>query len=433
MADSKRNLKTDSASGTPGAVHQKTNDSDEATTIEPGLIAVRRGRRTIWKLRVTARNRLGKRHELKATVTSSERAAKVKLGELKAAAEGLRGMSREADSTPRSRRTFSRLAELFAERRLVAARYDENGNTIAKGYSPTILPTLRTHIAKLAGYFGQALVSNIGPDELEGFRQHRLETPIAFTYTRGENKGAPILDEHGNPRTRARSVLTVNRELEVLRTMLGFAVELGWIAVNPFRNARARSVIDTAAERKAQRTTVLSLAEEKRLVAAASADGRAHLRPLLLFLLDTGARRNEALSLTWRDVDLDAGIATIRALHTKTRTLRKVPLTKRVLEELQRLLEQTGGPADELVFGKRASVRRAFKTACRLAGLDGLRLHDLRHTAGSRFAARIAISEVADILGHVRLETTKRYLNITEERLKRARLAIEQYHDDEAG
>jgi integrase len=61
---------------------------------------------------------------------------------------------------------------------------------------------------------------------------------------------------------------------------------------------------------------VMSQDEEKKLLEACADDRpRAHLRPLIIAALDTGARKGELLSLTWKDVDLASGIITRPAVE----------------------------------------------------------------------------------------------------------------------
>jgi integrase len=68
---------------------------------------------------------------------------------------------------------------------------------------------------------------------------------------------------------------------------------------------------------------------------------------------------------------------------------------------------KTGGPYTDLKNG--------FGNACRLAGITGLRWHDLRHTFGTRLA-KDGNSEAAimELMGHTSGSTTRRYTHATE-------------------
>jgi integrase len=65
-------------------------------------------------------------------------------------------------------------------------------------------------------------------------------------------------------------------------------------------------------------------------------------------------------------------------------------------------------------------VKRAFRKACDLAGISGLVWHDLRATFGTRLGeAGYDAFTIASLMGHDRIETTRRYVRATE-RNKRA-------------
>jgi integrase len=126
--------------------------------------------------------------------------------------------------------------------------------------------------------------------------------------------------------------------------------------------------------------------EAERLIASA-AD---HLRPLVLFLLYSGARAGEALWVDWRDVDLARAHVTFP--KTKNGEARGVPLHPRVVAALGNLPHREGevfrkpdgGPyerprsPDDTSAGAR--IRTAFSGAVRRAGLEDFTPHDCRHT-----------------------------------------------------
>lgn len=101
------------------------------------------------------------------------------------------------------------------------------------------------------------------------------------------------------------------------------------------------------------------------------------------FQLMTGARRSEALSMTWDRIDFDNQTAFIP--ESKNGRPRKLPLRKDLMELLKRL-PRTG----TLVFPfSLDALRKAWTRICEAAGLvgaDDLHIHDLRHEAISRVA-----------------------------------------------
>ena len=65
------------------------------------------------------------------------------------------------------------------------------------------------------------------------------------------------------------------------------------------------------------------------------------------------------------------------------------------------------------------SIAKSWRTACRLAGLDGVTPHDLRKTFGTRVLnARGNLRAAQIVLGHADLATTMRYLGVTEDNIR---------------
>ena len=58
-----------------------------------------------------------------------------------------------------------------------------------------------------------------------------------------------------------------------------------------------------------------------------------------------------------------------------------------------------------------SAIRRRYKRACVAAGLRPVKLHGLRHAAGSVLARSLPLVTVRDVLGHAKLTTTNRYLH----------------------
>lgn len=89
--------------------------------------------------------------------------------------------------------------------------------------------------------------------------------------------------------------------------------------------------------------------------------------------------------------------STLLLPETKNGSSRIVPLSKRALSTIRALPLRLDG----LMFAiKPDSLTQAFARACERAGLEGFRLHDLRHTATTRLAKRLDIAELAKVTGH---------------------------------
>jgi integrase len=99
-----------------------------------------------------------------------------------------------------------------------------------------------------------------------------------------------------------------------------------------------------------KRERILTREEEMKLLSACDTPQRAHLKGIVICALDTGMRQGEIFSLRWRDVDLENGLLTIQAFHTKTMKERQVAITTRLKLELERLRADALDNPDGLVF-----------------------------------------------------------------------------------
>jgi integrase len=107
-----------------------------------------------------------------------------------------------------------------------------------------------------------------------------------------------------------------------------------------------------------------------------------------------------------------------------------VPLNETARELLRKLM-QADRKGGEFLFtnpktGTRyTTIKTAWLTACRNAGLSNLRFHDLRHTFGTRAAdAGVPLPAIRDVMGHRSIHTTERYAHATDEGKRRAVEAI---------
>jgi integrase len=209
--------------------------------------------------------------------------------------------------------------------------------------------------------------------------------------------------------------------IDKLRVVLGRSFELGrrWgvpgTTVNPIR-AVDRPRYDNARHR------YLTADEAQRLRGACEASTNPQLGHIVGLLLLTGARKSELLQAKWADVDLTRRLWFIP--HTKNGKSRHVPLSRpavTILEQLPRLRDcpfllpnlETGQPF--------VSIKRAWQTARDLAGLRGLNLHDLRHSAASNFVnAGADLYAVGRILGHKSIQSSQRYAHLSNETLFKA-------------
>ena len=135
----------------------------------------------------------------------------------------------------------------------------------------------------------------------------------------------------------------------------------------------------------------------------------------------TGCRRSEILELRWDDVDRTAGELRLRDAKAGPRM---VPLTApvlRVLEGIPRSPDDTrvvpGGNGN----GRPLSLFYYWGAVRERAGLDDVRIHDLRHSYASRaLALGESLSAIGRLLGHRHVVSTARYAHLMRDAEKAA-------------
>ena len=160
-----------------------------------------------------------------------------------------------------------------------------------------------------------------------------------------------------------------------------------------------------------------------------------HARPIVLFDLMTGLRKQNAIGLQWEHVSLDLARAMMIQKGGRPLTVSLVPAAIALLVSVQPDPEKRKGPV--WTFGNPCtpctcshcrpkrnhgqpvhSIKRAFATAARDAGLredqaKRLRFHDLRHTFASWVLAQTGdLKLVQDALQHADIATTARYAHL---------------------
>jgi integrase len=200
--------------------------------------------------------------------------------------------------------------------------------------------------------------------------RHFGTTPLARIDQDALDQGAKKLYPNASPATRNRQFYAI------ASSILHHAAKRGWCP--PPIIERPPTPLG--------RIRWLKIDEADSLITACSD----HLRPLVIFMLYTGARTGEALWLDWRDVELTR--AHVQFPKTKNGDARGVGLHPRAIAALANLESRNGEvfrrpdgkpysrprSADDTSAGTR--IKTAFKAACRRAGIEDFHPHDCRHT-----------------------------------------------------
>lgn len=183
----------------------------------------------------------------------------------------------------------------------------------------------------------------------------------------------------------------------------------------------------------APRDRVLTREEAQRLLDAAACVH--HLTVFLHLALATAARKEAILSLRWGPatpevphVDLDAGEVRLGRKSGGKRRAPTLPMTQTLRAVLQHARE--AALTDHVVeFAGRpvGDIKKAFATARTKAALDGVTIHDLRHTAAVWMVGKgIEMTKVSQFLGHSSTDVTERvYARYRPDHLKDAAAALE--------
>lgn len=144
-----------------------------------------------------------------------------------------------------------------------------------------------------------------------------------------------------------------------------------------------------------------------------------HVTGAIRLLLLTGCRLREILHLKWREVDFQRKVLDL----PDSKTGRKVVYLSDAAIVVLRALPKAG---TYVILGKqpdkpRSDLKRPWKRISHHAGIEDVRLHDLRHTFASVQVQRGAsLPMIGALLGHKSTSTTARYAHLADDPLRRA-------------
>jgi integrase len=143
-----------------------------------------------------------------------------------------------------------------------------------------------------------------------------------------------------------------------------------------------------------------------------------HAAAAMRLLILTGARLREILNLKWDYVDFERGMLLLPDSKTGKKAIVLNAPALAVLASLPRvgayvIAGQSAGP--------RADLKRPWQAVAKRAGLEGVRIHDLRHTHASVGAgAGLGLPIIGKLLGHAQAATTARYAHLDADPLRKA-------------
>ena len=224
---------------------------------------------------------------------------------------------------------------------------------------------------------------------------------------------------------------TVNRALNLFKASMTKAVE--W-EMEGMTDSPARMVKPLADHARVER--FLSPQESHALMDAVQKSSNPMLYPLIGFLLLTGSRKSEAFNVCWDHIDFSKSLWTVPL--SKSGKARHIPLSAgamAMVERARQVVASTALSTSPYVFpnvatgGPLRDIQHCWEQARELAGLQNVRLHDLRHSYASALVNEgRSIYEVQKLLGHANVSTTQRYAHLSQDTLAKGAAAVQEHY-----
>lgn len=208
-----------------------------------------------------------------------------------------------------------------------------------------------------------------------------------------------------------------DHHIKLIRHALNLAVEWEFLDRNVLKGVKLLNVEN-------QLHDVATDEQLQRLVEILRTDHNRPVCHILMYLLSTGARLNEALQATWSQVDLDKGLWTIPATNAKSKKSRTVPLNDSAMYVLAEVGKQKkfdaifANPKTGLPF---TTITRVWYRLRKEAGISKMRIHSCRHQFASLLVSGgRSLFDVQVLLGHADPRVSQRYAKLSVQALREA-------------
>jgi integrase len=271
---------------------------------------------------------------------------------------------------------------------------------------------IKRSVAHLHEFFGKdARAIDITSDRITAYRAHRQEQT---------RNGKPVASA------------TINLELALLRRAFRLALDAGKVAASPKFSMLA---VDNARKGFFERDQFEAVLDQL----------PGYLKPVAKAAYLTGWRKSELLSRQWRHVDFKHGWLRLDPGETKNKEGRMAPLTPelRATLEAQQVrvsgIEKAVGQIIPWVFVRDDGApihgfRRAWRTACKNAGVSGRLFHDARRTVVRNLErAGVSRSAAMKMTGHKTETVYRRYAIVSESDLREAGDKLAALHEIDRG
>jgi len=277
---------------------------------------------------------------------------------------------------PGERMTFRELSETFL-------------NSHSSTLSPKSQENHQILLKSLRAYFGDRKLTDIDERAVVEYRNYRRRQPLKW-----------------NPKRTVKGA-TVNRELACLHCIFQFALKRKYIGENPTSGVKH---FNERRERPTKR--MLTVEDEHRILEAAPP----HLRVAIVLLVQTGGRTySEGLSLRWDQVDLVHGVIHHDSSVKTTDSAQPLPLSRLACDVLKEWKKEQGSESLYVFPSPRRpgkpirSVKHAWRTALKNAGVSYFPIYNLRHVFCTRLSWVAPDAVVQRAMRHSSPETKRYY------------------------
>lgn len=300
--------------------------------------------------------------------------------------------------TPDSKMTFNDLTEWYLNLEKVKALAS--------------FGTVKISLKKFNSVFGDMIVNQIKPADIENYQAKRLK----------EGK-APGTIDHETGKAKTMIFKAFDNDIISGETLKAFK--------------RVKKILKAGSD---VRDRILSPSEFKALIQYSEG----HAQAIISTGYFTGMRRGEIMGLTWCKVDLGNRIISLEAEDTKDKEARNIPICNELYKVLVSLPNRLHGSSEDgHVFQYKGSpikgdIRASLKKACKEAGIKygrfvkgGFIFHDLRHTFNTNMRkAGVAESVIMEITGHSSREMFDRYNVVDKDDTRQAIDQLEKFFEN---
>ena len=225
-----------------------------------------------------------------------------------------------------------------------------------------------------------------------------------------------IQDFHSSLKTSGLASSTADLYLKLVKRVFSLATSWNVIKENPASRLPLFSEDNTV-------ENYLNDDELKRLMTVLQNDHNRTVCLIIMLLLCTGVRKNEALLAQRKFIDMDTRVWRIPASTAKAKKMRSLPLSDAAMVVLRQVYADGDKDSEYVFVNKRTgkpyiTIQKQWERIREKAGLRHCRLHDLRHTFASYLAnSGRSLLEIQTLLGHASPKVTLRYSHLSQQTL----------------